>query len=241
MKTEIISFYSDVDDNTYYSDNAKRLKENCKSLNIPCDIRHLESSNDYRLNCLKKPKFIREMLLEKEKPLVWLDVDSVVHQELKIFDDKEKICDVMFGYNMDANVNQFNVMHPKASPIYVTPKPIVYEFLDFWVQQCELNLSTGTKVFDHEILLYRVMPIFAKQLKIGVLPKNYVIWPDTEFQLPEHLQPVITIGVSTTPSKEKGLREMGMPESAIDTNMNRTGYQTTVKRLYDRGLIKKAK
>lgn len=235
MKTEIISFYSDVDNHTYYSDHAKRLSENCKSLNIPHDIRHLESHNDYRLNCLRKPKYIREMLLEKEKPLVWLDVDSIVHQELKVFDDKEKVCDVIFAYNMTHHEKDFNVLMPKASPIYVNNTAVVHEFLDFWVQQCELNLKTGTKVFDHEILLYRVLPFFSSKLRIGVLPKNYAIWPDEEFRLPENLKPVITIGVSTTSSKEKSLREMGMPESAVDVNMNRTNHQKIVKKLYEIG------
>jgi hypothetical protein len=94
-------------------------------------------------------------------------------------------------------------------------------------------LKTGTKVFDHEILLYRVLPFFSSKLRIGVLPKNYAIWPDEEFRLPENLKPIITIGVSTTSSKEKSLREMGMPESAVDVNMNRSGHQKIIKKLYE--------
>mgnify|MGYP003353158941 CR=1 FL=1 len=35
MKTQVISFYSDIDDKTYYSDHAKRLKSQLDSLGIP--------------------------------------------------------------------------------------------------------------------------------------------------------------------------------------------------------------
>ena len=35
MKTEIVSFYCDIDDRTYYSDHARRLRINCNENNIP--------------------------------------------------------------------------------------------------------------------------------------------------------------------------------------------------------------
>jgi len=38
MKTEIVSFYSDIDNRTYYSDHAKRLRQNCIELNIKTKI-----------------------------------------------------------------------------------------------------------------------------------------------------------------------------------------------------------
>jgi hypothetical protein len=39
MKTEVISFYSDIDGKTYYSDHAKRLKQQLDALRVPYDIR----------------------------------------------------------------------------------------------------------------------------------------------------------------------------------------------------------
>ena len=35
MKTDIVSFYSDIDDRTYYSDHARRFRINCNENNIP--------------------------------------------------------------------------------------------------------------------------------------------------------------------------------------------------------------
>jgi hypothetical protein len=217
MKTEIISFFSDIDGHTYYSDHARRLASNCKKLNMPCEIRQLQSQGSYRLNCLSKPKFIRNMLREKQKPLIWLDVDSVVHNELKIFDDKDELCDMMFAYST-ITPKLVDPLKPKASPIYLTPKQIVFDFLDYWVDRCMYNMErTDVKVFDHEVLLVEVLPQFIKQLKIGILPMNYALWPtDT---VPEGMTPYITIGVANNSSKEKSLREMGLPERDIQFNL----------------------
>ena len=67
MKTELISFYCDVGDCTYYSDHAFRIKEECFRLKLSHDFRKVRSENDYRLNCLRKPKYILSMLEEKKK------------------------------------------------------------------------------------------------------------------------------------------------------------------------------
>ena len=37
MDTLLISFYSDIEDNTYYSDHARRLISECEDLEIPHD------------------------------------------------------------------------------------------------------------------------------------------------------------------------------------------------------------
>ena len=218
MNTEIVSFYSDIEGKTYYSDHAKRLSENCKSLNIPHDIRHLESKGNYRLNCLSKPKFIRELLLEKEKPFVWMDVDSVIHNELTIYDDKEKVCDVIFAYQ--SLTPALHINNPKASPIYLNYNQKILEFMNYWVERCEENSKNSKfKVFDHEILLNEVLPVYMKTLRIGVLPLNYAIWPGTE--IPSNMKPMITMGIADNTSKEQSLREMGMKEKDINFNLLR--------------------
>ena len=216
MKTEIISFYCDIDDRTYYSDHSRRLRINCNENNIPHDIRELPSRGEYRLNCLAKPKFILDVLLEKQKPFIWMDVDSRIHAELSIFDEIEDKCDMAFAYQgFPPNVNP---QLPKASPIYLTYKPIVIEFLKYWIERCEFNeLNLGTKVFDHEILMGEVLPVYLPQLKIGQLPMNYAIWPGTK--IPNNMQPMITMGIADGDSKEKSLREMGMSEDGVKFNL----------------------
>ena len=217
MKTEIISFYSDIDGRTYYSDHAKRLTENCKQFNIPYDIRELPSKGSYRLNCLSKPKFILSMMEEKKKPIVWLDVDSIIHNELNIFDDKENICDVVFAYQQ-VKVLPEHIAKAKASPIYLNYNDIVLEMIKYWIDMCEQNINNPSiKVFDHEILMIQVIPVFMSRLRIGALPINYAIWPGTS--IPHGMAPMITMGIADGSSKEESLRELGMDEGTIKYNL----------------------
>jgi len=216
MKTEIVSFYCDVDNRTYYSDHSRRLRINCNENNIPHDVRELPSRGEYRLNCLAKPKFLLDVLLEKKKPFIWLDVDSLIHAELSVFDELEDKCDVAFAYQ--GFPPHVNANHPKASPIYLTYKDIVIEFLKFWIDCCEENIKNPrVKVFDHEILMSNVLPVFLPQIKLAMLGAPYAIWPGTS--IPENMKPMITMGIADGESKEKSLREMGLSEDVVKFNL----------------------
>lgn len=216
MKTEIVSFYCDIDNRTYYSDHARRLRINCNENNIPHDIRELPSRGEYRLNCLAKPKFILSIMEEKKKPFVWLDVDSKIHAELSVFDEMEANADVAFAYS--GNPPDVDIRYPKASPIYLNQTENTYEFVKYWIQRCELNeTNLGEKLFDHEILMYDVLPNFLSKMRIGMLGLPYAIWPGT--YIPEGFQPMITMGIADGESKEKSLREMGLREEVVKFNL----------------------
>lgn len=216
MKTEIVSFYADIDGRTYYSDHAVRLKKNCESLNIPHDIRPLKSRGEYRLNCLAKPRFILEIMEEKRKPFIWMDVDSIIHNELIAYDELEDKCDAAFAYQ--AVPPHIPLQFPKASPIYLNFTPVALELVKFWVEKCEENEKTSSgKVFDHEILMMKVLPEFIPKMRIGVFGINYAIWPGTS--VPQGMTPMITMGIADGQSKEKSLREMGMSEGNVQFNL----------------------
>ncbi len=217
MKTEIVSFYCDIDNRTYYSDHSRRLRINCNENNIPHDIRELPSRGEYRLNCLAKPKFILSILEEKKKPFVWMDVDSIIHAELDIFDPLSESVDMAFAYQ--SIFPHIDYSYPKASPILFTYKDIVIEFVKYWIAMCEENERNQNqrKVFDHEILMEKVIPVFFPKMKVAALGMNYAIWPGNPIS-PE-LKPMITMGIADGPSKEKSLREMGLSEHMVKFNL----------------------
>jgi hypothetical protein len=221
MKTEIISFFSDIDGTSYYSDHAFRLREECFKHNVPYDFRHMESTGDYRLNCLRKPQFILSLLEEKKKPLVWMDIDSIIHKELLAFDHlSENNADIGFAYPI-TKPDQINMSSPKASPIFCNYNEKVIKFLQTWIANCEESLKNGEHFFDHEILLMRVLPK-VKEIKIGILPINYCVWPN---KCPKGIDPYITMGIADGKSKEKNLRELAkvlnMSEHHILFNLNK--------------------
>ena len=85
MQPIVISFYSDIEGKDYYSRNAKRLMKQLDNLGIEYDIQEKESLGDYRLNCLSKPEYILNKMRELNRPVIWLDIESRVHQKLKAF------------------------------------------------------------------------------------------------------------------------------------------------------------
>jgi hypothetical protein len=213
MTTEIVSFFADIDNRTYYSDHAKRLRQSCEELGMPCDIRRLQTTGSYRMNCLSKPRFLLEILNEKQKPFVWLDVDSIVHRPLEIFDELEPVCDLAFAYS-----GTLNPLMPKASPVFINNTPVVFEFLKCWIEECEKNLhGNARKVFDHEILIFMVLPLFFLRMKMKQLDSSFAIWPGQT--LSKDILPMITMGIADGDSKKKSLLEMGMSEEIAKANL----------------------
>ena len=78
--------------------------------------------------------------------------------------------------------------------------------------------------FDHEILIFRVLPmlIAQKKIKIAALPVAYCVWPGKPI---EGIDPIITMGIANGLDKEKNLREfasqVGMDERGIQLNLNK--------------------
>ena len=223
MKTEIVSFYADISPCTYYSDHYKRLKLECEKHNIPYDFRNIESQEDYRLNCLRKPKFIAEMLEEKGRAIAWLDIDSTVHSTLEVLDTLMDKVDIGFAYP-GINAQDIVAKFPKASPIFCNYTDNALDFLDKWIEECEKSRDSTETLFDHEVLLFRVLPrlIQEKKIKIAALPIQYCVWPG---KCPAGIEPVITMGIADHKAKEKDIRKLasqhGMDESLIQLNLNK--------------------
>jgi hypothetical protein len=214
MQTLVISFYSDVDGRTYYSDHARRLSENLKQFNIPHDIRHMPSKGSYRANCLAKPRYILERLNEYRKPLVWLDVDSIVHKELNVFDEFWDQVDIGMAFAKTPTQEDPSISFPKASPIYVNYNEKGLEFMYKWIEASEQILRQSEIFFDHEILV----KLFESMLKentgtrLAFLNQQYCVWPGVNIGQ----EPIITMGLADGQSKEESLAKMGYDKQAIE-------------------------
>ena len=176
MKTEIISFYSDVDGTSYYSDCAKTLASQLTEFNIPHDIREKESLGSYQKNCLSKPQFIYSMLAEKKKPLLWLDVDSTLLKEPVVFDEFEDTTDIAYSCS---SMDQATVSL-KASPLYFNYNNNVKSFLENWINLSD-RLAAEGKWFDHEALI-GMMQTYSQleNYSFKYVGPDYCVWPGSE-------------------------------------------------------------
>ena len=204
MQTEVISFYSDIDGKTYYSDHAKRLTEQLTRLGVPHDIREKPSLGTYQQNCLSKPQYIYKLLLEKQRPIVWLDIDSDVRKSLSIFD--------MFNGNTDVAVTcSTNKLHAaKASPIYFEFNSKVCEFLQHWNFLARQMMNNG-QWFDHEALVGILQSFYQKDgFRMKFIGPEYCVWPGHENE-----NSIIVMGLADVDSKKQALKNLGMSEELI--------------------------
>lgn len=204
MQTEVISFYSDIDGTTYYSDHANRLKKQLDDLGIPYDIREKQSLGSYQKNCLSKPNFIYKLLIEKQKPVLWLDIDSDVRKPLNMFD--------MFTPNTDivAACSDTRLMSAKASPIFFNFNSKVLEFLQHWVFLTRQMTDNG-KWFDHEALIGILQHFYQKDgFNMKFVGPQFCVWPGEEKE-----DSIIVMGLADVESKKNALRLLGMSEESI--------------------------
>ena len=76
--TKVISFYSDVNEEKYYSKCAERLKEDCSRLSIDLYLEEKKSLGSYRNNCLSKPQFIKDKLEQFKEPLLSIRIQQML-------------------------------------------------------------------------------------------------------------------------------------------------------------------
>jgi hypothetical protein len=166
MKTKIISFYADIENRNYYSLCGQKLKESLEKFNVEHEIEEISSSNDYMLNCLKKPGFILKKILDCKKPLIWVDVDTDFRSPFEDFDKND--CDI--GFCSDTG----DVEGVKASPIYFNYNENALLFLNKWKEECEKAVIEKKTELDHDVIKYILLPEFNNKIKIKILSENFI-------------------------------------------------------------------
>jgi|TARA_Y100000034_G_scaffold136704_1_gene215044 hypothetical protein len=204
MKTPLISFYSDIEETTYYSEHASRIIKECEELEIPYDIQKKESLGSYQLNCLSKPQYILDKMEELNCPVLWMDIDSKIHKPLDIYDDFDESVDVIVA---TANGRLSGM---KASPLYFGNTEKSKEFIKAWISTTKDILENGVGVFDHEPL-FSLIPMFINKMNIQYVGPQYCIWPGYTNE-----DTYVTMGLADAESKKESLRTLGIAEDAIE-------------------------
>lgn len=70
----VISFYTE---NSPYQLEAMSLIASCNTYGIEAEVDGIPSEGSWERNCAIKPFFIRKKLLEKKRPIFWVDADAV--------------------------------------------------------------------------------------------------------------------------------------------------------------------
>lgn len=206
MQTLVISYFCDVDGRTYYSDHAKRFKEECDRFQIPYQIAHIESNGSYQLNCLLKPKFIYNKLVELQRPLLWLDIDTFILKQPNIFDSFPNL-----GVNVGvASTDPKNLIRIKASPLWFNYNADTLDFIRDWIKNCDAVRQLKANLFDHETFI-SCLTKYSKEKKLAILNEHYCTWPGHQNE-----NTVLMMGLSDAPSKKEVLKKMGYNDELVE-------------------------
>lgn len=77
----VVSFYT-----ADYAQHARRLEQELKKLKLNYQITKLEPIGEWIDNTRLKGKLVYEALMREQRDVLWVDVDSSVHKEPKMFD-----------------------------------------------------------------------------------------------------------------------------------------------------------
>jgi hypothetical protein len=138
MNTLFVTYYSDIPPSNFYSNSAVQLKKRIEELGGKIHIEQLPNLGSYAMNCLRKPKFILECLQRFNRPIIWIDADSIVNQLPTEFDD------------IDADVACVEKANgcPESALIYFNNTEKSKDFIKSWIDGCGVDVPE----LDHPVL-----------------------------------------------------------------------------------------
>lgn len=155
----IVSYY--IED-TPYEKEAKELERSCKTFGFDSEITPMTS------NCFK-PEFLLHCLEKHNRPLVWMDIDSVFVQMPTIF--QECLADVALRINDSVSFD--SPLKILTSTLFINNTDSAKKLLNFWKKECEKIVKKEGSVLD-QVALRKVVLHYPTIVEIKRLPATYV-------------------------------------------------------------------
>lgn len=130
----IVSFYTE---NTPYQLEAMSLIASCNAFGIEAEIEGVPSKGSWERNCAIKPFFIREKLIEKKRPIFWVDADAIFKKkpDFSSFSHSDLAFREMKRFSTDRRLKYFS----GSLFLNYTPKGIA--FADTWCAHCQEKID----------------------------------------------------------------------------------------------------
>src|SRR5699024_5276960 len=126
---------------------ADRLRGQCEEHGMDHDIRLIEPWGTYRAHCAYKPTYILDRLVEHERTVLWIDVDSVISGPIRL----EGSWDVGWCDNPVKRIRprRANVrLNVTGGAMAFQNTPEAMKFLRMWKMRCD-NRRPGSPE-DHK-------------------------------------------------------------------------------------------
>jgi predicted O-methyltransferase YrrM len=192
FKTLLTSFYSDLDGGTFYRRCARKLHIRCDELGIECDLRERKNQGAWLKNCNMKPSHILEVLEQRKRAVLWLDVDARLH--FTPWDVDKLDCDVA-AVPYKGSMRNDPPLRIRATTLYFNYTPQAMAFLRRWKEMCDANKSDTEA--DHQMLERTWREFEANETcRFGSMPETYAyLRGDATDKTIKN--PIISIGLAT--------------------------------------------
>jgi len=166
-ETIFVSFISDPIDSDFYSSKIDGLVKKLDEFGYDYLIRQYPRDRNYHQNCCFKPYFIKSVMEEFNKNLVWIDADTNLKKELKLFSDD--------SYEFDLGLVSHNgsIDGFFASPLLLKNTEETRKLVAAWDNHCTEKIKEGLCELDHDALKHSVIPRFRKSIKIRLFDNQY--------------------------------------------------------------------
>jgi len=165
LKPKLISYYADFQPGDYYKNFAITLTQRCIDFGIDYDISELVSNGGYSTNCLMKPEFILEKMIEYKRDILWMDCDT---------DFREPFAE--FNYivqDIGLATHSGDMDGIKASPILFNYTEGAFRIVREWVVHCNSALRKNVIELDHDALKHYVLEKVKGKYSMFLLSHNW--------------------------------------------------------------------
>jgi hypothetical protein len=162
----VVSFYTQ---DSAYQLEAFNLISSCQKLGIDAEIEGIPSEGSWERNCALKPFFIRKKLMEKKRPVFWVDVDAVFKKSPDFSFLKES--DIAFReMKRFSNDRRFKYL---SGSLFLNYTPLAIDFADKWCAYCQQKIDNKQEMeFLDQIALFDLIQQ-GQQVKVYPLPISY--------------------------------------------------------------------
>lgn len=159
---QIVAFHTDDE---IYGFHAELFRQSLSAIGLSAYIKKIEKSEWIKATAYKA-SFLREMRWTYSGPLLYLDIDSFVH------DIDFKFLTTM---NADIAVHYFeseNAFELLSGTIFLSDEPIVYDLLEEWCAR--VSLPENSTKYD-QLVLQEIVSEWTRteKITIGILPAEY--------------------------------------------------------------------
>jgi len=153
---KIISYFTR---NTQYEKEAEKFVVSLDKLNIPYFVEGILSLGNWSKNTNFKPTFIREKLNQFKCPVLWIDVDAIVHSHPIFFNSVK--CDI--SYYMRPHRKEI-----LSGTLYFNYSIQAFALIDKWIE----HITRRPASWD-QMNLQSALHEMKKNISVQIMPPEY--------------------------------------------------------------------